>query len=1063
MSMKKPYAIFIYAPLFYEKKYTCYTVYINFTMEEALKQIVIGRSGYGKTAYITERIKEDLKAGYDNIIVIVPDQFTFETERELIRETGAGLFEIRVLSFRRLISVLRDELGTNGCYLLDEVNKAMFVNKLLYDYDNELKVYKGAYKVPGFSFDMAKTITECKQFGASAQDLQELETRGKTKEKLKDITEIYRAYSEFKDKFKDNEDIINIINDRIKNSQLIKGARIYIDHFDVFTFQGFNTIEEMAKVCSLLCVCLCTDGSKKGLFSLTTQTVEKLREKVPDMEVISLKERENINSITHLEKNLFDGKEEIKDVSDSSVELFSFATALSEVDHAIAKIIELKNSGYLYKDISLMVGDIEEYGRLVEQCMLDCGIPYFLDRKIPLMSRRIAKFLIYSLKNCLTFEQGCFIGMIKQGIMLENKEDIQEIENFVLKHGMRRMMVPIKDNEHMEELRKKVTAAGFKKEMQKAKTAREMARAAVNYLYSFEITFESEVDERSFKKVIEILERMEHIFEDTEMEAGLFTSVLETGLLSVTLGVIPDKRDCVVIGDISRTKIQKAKCLLVLGISDGTVPKITQKTGLLSDYDSAAIEIKIGRDSFDLNNLEQLLTYKMFSKPTDYLYLSHSDRGVYGNERENKMLFPKVQRLLGGLVVNMDVPFNEEMSLRLLRSKSIAFKNLIADVYAGNDNYITKGVYYYFKEQEKDLFKPKIYDLSITENQARDIYGKTAISATRIESYYKCAFMQFVKYGLRPKKRELYKINRLDTGKLLHSIIDEFSRYLIDETRRCQKRGDSMESLYAELQNKVASGGMIEEIVKKRMEEDELSVYSGDNIGKVMAKRITSMGKSALMGVIDELRNSDFVMVCSEQDLRRLGSYKLENMELDGRIDRVDVSGDGIRIVDYKQGGKALDFTSVYAGVKLQLFLYMEAVIEHYKAKENKELLPLELEYYKITPEYKNINEVEKFLKAQPVAGISSLKAGEDKKGAVAREDMSRLMGFGMAMAKRAARRIYEGDIAISPYAIAGSENENGCAYCDFKDICKNGDMSNRRVFKKAELEDIIGENGKVE
>ncbi len=217
------------------------------------------------------------------------------------------------------------------------------------------------------------------------------------------------------------------------------------------------------------------------------------------------------------------------------------------------------------------------------------------------------------------------------------------------------------------------------------------------------------------------------------------------------------------------------------------------------------------------------------------------------------------------------------------------------------------------------------------------------------------------------------------------------------------------------------------------------------------------------MGVIDELRNSDFVMVCSEQDLRRLGSYKLENMELDGRIDRVDVSGDGIRIVDYKQGGKSLDFTSVYAGVKLQLFLYMEAVIEHYKAKENKELLPLELEYYKITPEYKNINEVDKFLKAQPGTGASSLKAGEEKRGTVAREDMSRLMGFGMAMAKRAARRIYEGDIAISPYAIAGSENENGCAYCDFKDICKNGDMSNKRVFKKAELEDIIGENGKVE
>ena len=98
----------------------------------------MGRSGSGKTAYMVERIKEDLKAGYETILVIVPDQFTFETERELIEKTGKGLFQIRVLSFHRLIQTLREELGTGGCETLDDSGKAMFVNKLLYDYDAEL-------------------------------------------------------------------------------------------------------------------------------------------------------------------------------------------------------------------------------------------------------------------------------------------------------------------------------------------------------------------------------------------------------------------------------------------------------------------------------------------------------------------------------------------------------------------------------------------------------------------------------------------------------------------------------------------------------------------------------------------------------------------------------------------------------------------------------------------------------------------------------------------------------------------------------------------------------------
>lgn len=1025
-----------------------------------MKQIIIGRSGYGKTAYINERIKEDLKFGYENIIVIVPDQFTFETERELIKETGKGLFAIRVLSFRRLISVLRDELGTNGCFELDEVNKAMFVSKLLYDYDNELTVYKGAYRTAGFGFDMAKAITECKQYGAEPEDLEALELGGRTGAKLKDITVIYKAYRDFKDKAKDNEDIINIITERIPYSTLLKGARIYIDHFDVFTHQGYNTIEQMAKVCSSLCVCLCSDGSKKGLFALTTGTVEKLKERVPEMEVVRLDKSYASGAISHLERNLFDGKGEVMEKGDASVELFSFSTVLDEIDHAIAKIIELKNMGYGYSDISLMVGDIEEYGRPVEQCMLDCGIPCFLDRKVPLMSGRIARFVIYSLKACLTFEEAQYIGMLKQGIMLENREDIQSFENFILKYGLKKALSPIKNNEDLEELRKKIKVDKLKKPLLKGDTVREMCQAVIDYLYYFEISFEDEREERSFNKIIEILERMQIIFEDTEIDAGLFTSLLETGFLSVTLGLIPDKRDCVVVGDISRTKIQRAKCLLVLGISDGVIPKITQKTGLLSDYDSAAIgkHIKIGRDSFDLNNMEQLLTYKMFSKPTDYLYLSHSDRGVYGSERANRMLMPKIQQLLGGQDINCDIPFNEAMHLRMLRSRSLALKDLFACAFAGEDNYITRGVYHYFNEDKGALFKAKSYDLTITREQAKSVYGDTVISASRIEAYFKCAFMQFMKYGLRPKSRELFKINKLDTGSLLHSIIDEFSKYTIEKTEEYRKQGKDLSELYKVLRQGISEGGMVESIVKNRMSEDELSVYDKDNIGRVMERRITDISKNALLGVVEELKNSDFVMTYSEQDLRKLGSYKLEGMEVDGRIDRVDTSEKGIRIVDYKQGGSVLDYTSVYGGVKLQLLIYMAAVIDHYKAKQNTELVPLELEYYKVNTEYQSADTLDKFLSAKPGSSISSVSVGEGrKKSIIESRDMGRLIGFGMERAKEAAKRIYDGDIAVRPYYI--SDRQSGCAYCDYMDICKNEDMENRRVIKKAELEDITGDD----
>lgn len=1023
-----------------------------------LKQVIIGRSGSGKTTYITNQIKEDLKAGYENILVIVPDQFTFETERELIKQTGKGLFEIRVLSFRRLIDVLRDELGTKGCFELDDVNKAMFVNKLLYDYDAELTVYKGAYRMPGFSFDMAKAITECKQFGVDYEALEALDIKGKTKDKMQDIAALYKSYSLFKDRFKDNEDIINIITQKVPSSGLIKDARIYIDHFDVFTFQGYNMIEEMAKVCSRLCVALCTDGSGSGLFRLTTDTLNKLRDRVPDMETVELGNCKKDNDIGFLEANLFTEKSDVaKTNGDDSVELFSFATVLQEIDHAIAKIIELKNSGYHYSDICLMTGDIDEYGRALEQGMIDCDVPYFLDRKIPLMSSRISKFLIYSLKNCFTFETDNYVGMLKQGIMSDDFKNINRFENYMLKNGLKKSLTPIQNDDALDKIRKLISSGSFKSIINKANTVMELTQACVNYLCSFEITFEDEIEERSFKKLIEILERMGEIFQDTQMDGELFTSILTTGITSVTLGVIPDKRDSVVIGDISRTKIERAKCLLVIGVSDGIIPKITEKTGLISDYDSSVLDVKIGRDSFDLNNLEQLLTYKMLSKPRDYLYLSYSQRSLYGKERYGKMLFSKVKGLLN-INVNMDVPFNEDMNLRLLRAKHIAFKNLVADAFAGEDNYITRGVMDYFSKKQdiEQLLKPRSYDLSITQRQAEDIYAGSTISASRIETYYKCAFMQFIRYGLRPVKRELYKINKLDTGTLLHSIIEEFSKELISKTQEYRDKGRELTDLYDSMKQAVLDSGMIESIVKNRLEEDGISIYGEDNIGRMMEKRITQMGKEALSGILDELKDSNFVMTYSEAELHKLGEYSLEDVKLQGKVDRMDVSDEGVRVVDYKQGGSALDYTSVFGGIKLQLLVYMGIVLDYYREKQSKELIPMSMEYYQINTEYKSCDTVNKFLTDMAAPRTSEIAVGDGKKKTqVAPDDMNRLVSFGMHRAREAAKRIYQGDISIRPYFIPGREKDNGCQYCDFKHICKNDNLANKRVLKKVELEDI--------
>ena len=78
-------------------------------------------------------------------------------------------------------------------------------------------------------------------------------------------------------------------------------------------------------------------------------------------------------------------------------------------------------------------------------------------------------------------------------------------------------------------------------------------------------------------------------------------------------------------------------------------------------------------------------------------------------------------------------------------------------------------------------------------------------------------------------------------------------------------------------------------------------------------------------------------------------------------------------------------------------------------------------------------------------------------------EDMSALIDFGIKRADYATKHICDGDISIRPYYISGSETDNGCTYCEYKGICKNSEMENRRIIGKIKLEDIIGAKDDME
>lgn len=76
-------------------------------------QFIIGSSGAGKSYFAYERvIRESMEHPERNYYIIVPEQFTMQTQKTLVEmHPGKGILNIDILSFERLAYRVFEETG----------------------------------------------------------------------------------------------------------------------------------------------------------------------------------------------------------------------------------------------------------------------------------------------------------------------------------------------------------------------------------------------------------------------------------------------------------------------------------------------------------------------------------------------------------------------------------------------------------------------------------------------------------------------------------------------------------------------------------------------------------------------------------------------------------------------------------------------------------------------------------------------------------------------------------------------------------------------------------------
>ena len=124
--------------------------------------LILGRAGSGKTAKLLEILEETVRAG-SPAILLVPDQFSFESERELYRRLGPQLSaRVEVLGFSRLCNHIFRRYGGLSNKPVDDTARYLFMSIAVSESADQLSLYRDQADHISFIESMVDTIGELK-------------------------------------------------------------------------------------------------------------------------------------------------------------------------------------------------------------------------------------------------------------------------------------------------------------------------------------------------------------------------------------------------------------------------------------------------------------------------------------------------------------------------------------------------------------------------------------------------------------------------------------------------------------------------------------------------------------------------------------------------------------------------------------------------------------------------------------------------------------------------------------------------------------------------------------
>ncbi len=675
-------------------------------------QFIFGNSGSGKSHLLYQTIiEESIRHPDQNYLVIVPEQFTMQTQRDLVMmHPNRGIMNIDVLSFQRLAHRVFEDVGSDGRVVLTETGKNLMLRRVAEQQKDQLLVLGARLSRVGYISEIKSVLSELMQYEITDFDLEEMirsvGSQPLLKAKLEDIRVLYRAFLDYRrDSFLKPEELMELLADAASRSPLLKKSVLAFDGFAGFTPSQLHVLQELLSVCPRIYLTVTIDARENFFGEIRDHELfapsRRLIRSVVDAadgdyeEPIVLGKNElprfsKNGALRHLEQNLFRNRQEPFAGETDELSLHALTTPMQEVHFVARTISELvRKEGYRYRDIAVIAGDLSSYDSYVRHIFPMYGIPAFVDETHHLLLNPCLEFVRGALSMVLQdFTYESVFRFLRTGMAGLSAQETDRLENYVLASGIRGQKrweeewtwcpgsMEQKDLDFCNDLRARfMRTVGLFAETTRGGRHPLLVYADALYQLMEDCEVQQQLKDRELELtdasdpegaeeyrqiypiVINLLDEMAELLGEEEMDCREFADILDAGLSEAKIGIIPQGIDQVQVGDIRRSRLSDIRVLFFVGLNDGWVPASTDAGGIVSDTEreillanGAALAPSARENSY----LQRFYLYQNLTKPQDALYLSWCSSSGKESEMQPSYLVSTLLHLFPDLRVQKE-------------------------------------------------------------------------------------------------------------------------------------------------------------------------------------------------------------------------------------------------------------------------------------------------------------------------------------------------------------------------------------------------------------------------